>query len=169
MKFSVSSILKIDSAQLPIEVNKLIEGLNTISDDLSFKSPISFKGTILNNGGILKLSGKLSTLYKSKCSRCLNDVETEININIIEDFFKEGTIEEEEAYTYKGEYVELEKVFKDNIILNLPTKQVCSEQCKGLCPYCGVSLNEETCDCENEETDPRLEVLKKYFNNQENS
>ncbi|NLI57624.1 MAG: DUF177 domain-containing protein [Clostridium sp.] len=168
MKFDISSILKTDGAQLPIEINQLMEGLNTILDDLSFESPVMFKGSILNNGGVIKLKGKLSTLYKSKCSRCLNEVETEISTDIIEDFFEEGK-GEEEAYTYKGKYVELEKVFKDNIILNLPTKLICSEDCKGLCFYCGVNLNEETCDCKNEEIDSPLEVLKQYFKNQENN
>ncbi|HHX17392.1 MAG TPA: DUF177 domain-containing protein [Clostridium sp.] len=168
MKFDISSILKTDGAHLPIEINQLMEGLNTILDDLSFESPVKFKGSISNNGGVIKLKGKLNTLYKSKCSRCLDDVETEINADIEEDFFEEGK-SEEEAYTYKGKYVELEKVFKDNIILNLPAKQVCSEGCKGLCYYCGVNLNEETCDCKGEEIDSRLEVLKGYFKNQENN
>lgn len=88
MKFDISSILKTDGAQLPIEINQLMEGLNTILDDLSFESPVMFKGSILNNGGVIKLKGKLSTLYKSKCSRCLNEVETEISTDIIEDFLK---------------------------------------------------------------------------------
>lgn len=164
MILDVSNILKTDGARLEIEINQLMEGLNAISDDLSFESPVKFKGSILNSGGVLKLKGKLSTMYKSKCSRCLNDVEAEINADILEDFFEEGK-GEEEAYTYKGKYVELEKVFKDNIILNLPAKQVCKKECKGLCPRCGINLNEETCNCKNEEIDLRLEVLKGYFNN----
>jgi uncharacterized protein len=43
----------------------------------------------------------------------------------------------------------------------LPTKRLCSEDCKGLCPYCGKDLNEGRCDCEVDEIDPRFEVLKK--------
>lgn len=168
MIFDISGILKTDGGELPIEINQLMEGLNAIADDLSFESPVKFKGSILNSGGVLKLKGKLSTLYKTKCSRCLNDVEAEINTDIKEDFFEEGK-GEEEAYTYRGKYVELEKVFKDNIILNLPAKQVCRKECRGLCPYCGANLNEETCNCKNEEIDLRLEALGDFFKNQENN
>ncbi|MDQ2087729.1 DUF177 domain-containing protein [Herbivorax sp. ANBcel31] len=168
MKFDVSSILKLDGAQLPIEINQVIEGLDTISDEVSFELPVSFKGTILNIGGVLNLKGEFNATYKTVCSRCLKGIEAEMSIDVREDFFEEGK-SEEEAYTYTGKYVELEKVFRDNIVLNLPTKQVCSKQCKGLCPDCGTNLNEKTCDCKDDEIDSRLEVLKNYFKNQEDN
>jgi len=59
----------------------------------------------------------------------------------------------------------LDSILKDNIILNLPVKKVCDDNCKGLCPRCGVNLNEKTCDCKDENINPQLEVLKKFFDN----
>ena len=44
--------------------------------------------------------------------------------------------------------LELDEPLLEALILDFPTKNLCSEDCKGLCPVCGVNLNKETCDCE---------------------
>ncbi|TYQ12992.1 UNVERIFIED_CONTAM: uncharacterized protein Cloal_4036 [Acetivibrio alkalicellulosi] len=164
MKIDISSILKIDDALLNIELKEDMKFLDGISEDVEFEQPVSVKGNIVNMGSVLKLTGELEVSYNTKCSRCLNDVNTKLNVQLREDFFEEGQ-NAEGAYTYAGRYVELEKVIKDNIILNLPARQVCRDNCKGLCPGCGIDLNEKTCECKFKESDPRLEALKNFFDN----
>lgn len=53
----------------------------------------------------------------------------------------------------------------DTIRLAIPMKVVCSETCKGLCPSCGVNLNQTACGCSNDTIDPRWENLLKLKNN----
>ena len=48
-------------------------------------------------------------------------------------------------------------------ILGLDVKNLCSEDCKGLCQNCGANLNEQVCNCQNEFTDPRLEILSQLL------
>ena len=73
--------------------------------------------------------------------------------------------EEIDAYVCESKLLDTEKVFLDNIILNLPMKQVCSRDCKGLCPKCGINLNKEACNCRDDLIDSRLTKLGEFFNN----
>jgi uncharacterized protein len=65
----------------------------------------------------------------------------------------------EECY-YSGDMIDLDEILREQIILALPMYPRCVEECRGLCPVCGVDLNKETCDCQRDEVDPRLAVLK---------
>ncbi|NLP14729.1 MAG: DUF177 domain-containing protein [Clostridium sp.] len=165
MKIDITSILKNDGASLDIEHNEPLESNNFVAGDFIFDRPISFKGRMVNAGGVIKLDGRLTVEYSTNCSRCLKDIESMVNIDIQEDFVGENSDKTDEQYTYQGKYVDLEKVIKDNIILNLPVRQICDDECRGFCPKCGVDLNSSKCECHSDETDPRLEALKDFFKN----
>ena len=61
---------------------------------------------------------------------------------------------------YAGEIIDLVPLITEQIILQVPMKALCGETCRGLCPRCGVNLNLASCNCRNEDIDPRLAVLK---------
>lgn len=61
---------------------------------------------------------------------------------------------------YEGEGIELSDVLREHILLSLPMRRLCKEDCKGLCPMCGQDLNERTCDCKPETFDERWAPLK---------
>lgn len=165
MKIDVSGIAKIDGASLNLKFEEKMDDLGDISEDFEFNSPVCFIGKIENHGGVLKLTGNLTTDYTTKCYRCLKELGTKMSVSISEDFFKEGHSEDIEAYTYQGNFIELDKVLKDNIILNLPVRQVCDEKCRGLCSVCGTNLNENNCSCREESVDSRMQILKSFFGN----
>lgn len=164
MKVYIADILKSDGASLDLEFNDKLDELNSIDPGYEFNAPIAFKGRLVNISKVLKLDGSLKTEYSVKCYRCLKDISCSIDIIIKEDFVNAETNEGTEAYTYEGNYIDLGRVLEDNIILNLPMKQVCSEDCKGLCPVCGNDLNVSECGCKGETIDPRMEILKNLFN-----
>jgi len=66
---------------------------------------------------------------------------------------------ETEIGYYQGEGMLLEDVIKEQVLLAMPVKVVCSEQCKGLCPHCGKNLNQESCNCGSEVSDDRWAAL----------
>lgn len=89
------------------------------------------------------------------CSRCLEKFEQEIEISIDEEIeFEE--IDDPNHY-------DITEILIENIILSLPIKYLCSEDCQGLCSVCGINLNQKDCDCETETLDPRLAKLKDFF------
>lgn len=72
--------------------------------------------------------------------------------------------EDDDSYIQIENYkLDLDELMRADILLELPTKFLCKEDCKGLCPVCGKNLNEGSCDCNLHQIDPRLEVLKKLI------
>jgi uncharacterized protein len=61
---------------------------------------------------------------------------------------------------YTGEVVNLENILREQVLLTLPLKPLCSETCQGICPRCGADLNRETCQCSEEESDSPFAILK---------
>ena len=73
--------------------------------------------------------------------------------------------EDEDVIVYSGHQVELMEAIQNGFLLNVSGKFLCSEDCKGLCPICGMNLNEGECDCEKDYIDPRLLKLAEIMKN----
>jgi len=65
---------------------------------------------------------------------------------------------DDEAYPLAHDLLDLAPLARDAILLDLPLAPLCREDCAGLCPYCGIDLNDETCDCQGP-VDPRWATL----------
>jgi uncharacterized protein len=120
---------------------------------------------------IAHLEGKLTGEFEVACDRCLQFVGVNLDVDFAEDFVTLETYESASAEheltgadlsisVYDGERIDLDEIIREEILLNLPTRQVCRETCAGLCPTCGANRNRETCSCEQKEIDPRWNALK---------
>ncbi|HLJ28309.1 MAG TPA: DUF177 domain-containing protein [Candidatus Angelobacter sp.] len=118
----------------------------------------------------IRLVGSMSTRLEVRCARCLDPVERDISESFDLLYRPQGvdaagdeaaiTQAETEIGYYRGEGLLLEDVLKEQILLALPVKLVCSADCKGLCPHCGCNLNMENCDCAATMSDPRWAPLE---------
>lgn len=161
MKINVSNVIRDKGSSLSVELKERIEQLDTLSRECTFDE-VDFLGVITNISGILKLDGGLKVSYSSNCSKCLGVISGVVDIKIDEEFiFSENP--DEGVYTYKGWELSLDKALIDNIILNLPVRQACKSDCKGLCHQCGVNLNEDLCKCEQDINASSFEALEKLF------
>jgi uncharacterized protein len=68
--------------------------------------------------------------------------------------------EDLEFSLYEGTEVDLSPLIREQVLLALPTRPLCEDDCRGLCPHCGVNLNRTTCECRVENLDPRLEAIR---------
>ena len=118
----------------------------------------------------IRLRGRLSTGLELQCARCLEPVRQDVQRDFELLYRPLGTdagrdelsvtdAEAEIGY-YQGEGLLLEDVLREQVLLALPLKIVCRQDCKGLCPQCGKNLNQEQCSCSNEVEDPRWAALK---------
>jgi len=124
---------------------------------------------ILKTSSTIFIKGHLSVLLDINCSRCLENArvpladdfaytlvpakaETKENIELEAD--------ELEIVYYSGDVIDLAPIICEQIILQVPIKPLCSEECKGLCPQCGINLNIAACNCHSEFVDDRFAVLK---------
>lgn len=162
MKLDISSITKLNGRSIDVEFNEKIEALNDIVIDGKF-DVINFKGKLVNNDGVLELKGLIRTKYKTGCYRCLREVTKELAVRVSENFVRNGSHTDVDDYTYDENYIDLEQVLIDNIVLHLPTKVLCSENCRGLCQKCGCDLNINSCQCKEDDFNPQMEALKKFF------
>jgi uncharacterized protein len=118
----------------------------------------------------IRLRGRLEAGLELQCARCLEPVPQEIAREFELLYRPLGadagrdeisvTIAEAEIGYYQGDGILLEDVLREQVLLALPLKITCREDCKGLCPHCGKNLNEEQCSCAVALEDPRWAALK---------
>ena len=118
----------------------------------------------------IRMVGSLGTDVEVACARCLEPVGTRIDHKFdllyrplgVDRRGDEAAIHEPDTEIgyYQGEGLELEDVLREQVLLAVPIKQLCSANCKGLCPQCGKNLNRESCDCSAPQTDERWAALK---------
>lgn len=138
-------------------------------NDSEFLSKIRIKGKILFSGEFFKvedeliLNASVKYTYTETCARCLaefdNTIETKFEAVVVEDRPVNPETDEIEIAVKDG-CVDLSVPVKQMVYLSMPMKALCREDCMGICPTCGVNLNVEKCNCENIDTDPRLEKLR---------
>jgi len=118
----------------------------------------------------IRLKGDLSPELELPCARCLEPVRQEVARKFDLLYRPQGsdaraeelsvTDAEAEIGYYRGDGIELDDVLREQVLLAVPFKVLCREDCKGLCPHCGGNLNEAQCSCSLKEEDPRWEALK---------
>ena len=128
--------------------------------------PVKAEGTVRNTAGVLVMKGKISTCIHGICDRCTAAFDRELEILIDAVLVTELANEENEdewVFTLEGDSADLEDIVRTVFVLNMDSKMLCSDDCKGLCCGCGKNLNFESCSCE-KEIDPRLAALKQLLN-----
>jgi DUF177 domain-containing protein len=118
----------------------------------------------------IRLNGNLATSLELPCARCLDPVVQDVSRNFdllyrplgIDAGNKElsVTVAEAEVGYYEGKGLLLEDVLREQVLLSVPLKVICREDCKGLCPTCGGNRNTEPCSCAPPLGDPRWSALK---------
>jgi DUF177 domain-containing protein len=118
----------------------------------------------------IRLDGELSTSLELVCARCLEPVIEKVGRKFDLLYRPQGadagkeemsvTTAEAEVSYYQGEGLLLEDVIREQVLLAVPLKAICREDCKGMCPYCGKNLNFELCSCGGAVEDPRWSGLK---------
>lgn len=116
------------------------------------------------------IRGRLSTGIRLDCTRCLEAVENPLEIDFDAVFVDAANEKLDSEVEIAGEeldeslvidgQIDLKEVVREQLLLNLPEQVYCSEDCKGLCPKCGVNRNLIDCKCADEEIDPRWAALK---------
>lgn len=127
-----------------------------------FCAPVRVKASFKGNAGSVLLDTELLYTTVMPCDRCGEVTSREWNRRFSHVLVSELN-EEQDDDTFvvvADGRLDLDELLREDILLDLPSKYLCSPDCKGLCPKCGKNLNEGDCGCDRKEIDPRLEVLK---------
>lgn len=158
-----------DEAVLSLQVEKELQkdSLEINGRKIKFVGPIKYEGDIYKAQGDKLLHINITYKYEEACGRCLelfikegNSVLTGRLVKKVDEVPRDG---EDDLIYYVGEKLDLTEDIMSMVILSLPMKPLCDEECKGLCPKCGANHNKEECNCVVEDIDPRLAKLKDFF------
>lgn len=121
-------------------------------DNGKFTGEIKIVGEVVNEEETFKVRGKIFCRKKFICDRCLSEAEE----NQVHEFS-----EELDSKEIIEDIVDITELVRDILITSQPIKNLCKIDCKGLCPVCGMNLNEGDCKCDRFIPDPRLAILQK--------
>ena len=127
--------------------------------------PVVASGTVRNTAGVLMMTGSVHTTIHGVCDRCAtefaSDVEFPIDVILVTELSNEEN-EDEWVFPLEGDSADLEDIVRTVFVLNMGSKLLCKEDCKGLCCQCGKNLNEGSCNCQ-KELDPRFAALRQLL------
>ena len=112
-----------------------------------FDSDIEVEGTFVVDNDNVYIDSNLEYSIIFQCDRCLADVKKDFSVRCMASFYMLGEEAVDGYYPYTNNLVDMTLPVQQEIVLNLPTRVLCSQDCKGLCSVCGKNLNEGSCDC----------------------
>lgn len=165
---------------LSINISNLSEGVHQqtleaspdeVGLDERFSGPTIVRATLEKTSRQLFLTAEFETAGTFTCDRCLEvftkPLAGRYQLVYVSDERAQAGIEDEEVQLIAPDAntIDLTEDVRQFILLALPQKMLCKEDCGGLCPVCGINRNHAPCECEVAETDPRWDGLKKLLRN----
>ncbi|WIV10821.1 YceD family protein [Proteiniborus sp. MB09-C3] len=167
MKIDLSRLIDRAVYKIDFEHSLNLTKVSTKTGEIALAGPVNVKGSVYKTDENMYLDAKVSYEYYENCARCLkefvNRVETVLSGRLMETSQLLDTDDDEFVFYYDNGEVELTEQVLTSILLSLPMKALCADNCRGLCLVCGKDLNKEECSCEIQEIDPRLAKLKDLF------
>lgn len=124
-------------------------------DTIAYVRPVSFSGTYMLADETVIVRGTARAEIQSPCARCLTPTVTQVTAELEEAFVRQeegAQAPQEDQYTYSGHVLELDEAVRTALLLEMPTRVFCKEDCRGLCPQCGQNLNINECSCQKDLT-----------------
>ena len=146
------------------------DDLNPVDERVSLTQPATVSGKVRLAGNEVFVNGHVETRAKIECDRCLRPVETPVNADFALEYISGSEYESSEAAelteaemsvsVFDGQAIDVDEMVKEQILLAVPTRMLCREDCKGICPECGTDRNTSDCSCATSDIDPRWAALK---------
>lgn len=132
-----------------------------------FASSVQIKGELCLRGGFAELDFTASFDFSTSCDRCAAPVNQHycyrFTHTLVEALSNAADADDGRYVVLADGALDMDSLAQEDILLELPSKFLCREDCKGLCPQCGKNLNEGPCGCDRRQLDPRLEALKQFL------
>ncbi|MGN1315922.1 MAG: YceD family protein [Acutalibacteraceae bacterium] len=158
MIIELESVFNTDGLKIPFDYELSLSGI-TVSGLAPVTEPVKVSGYVENKAGIVNLKASAALKYEAPCDRCAENVISHFSFPV------EHTLvvalesgDNDDFLEVPNMRLNLDELVEEDVNLALPTKYLCNDDCKGLCPICGKNLNKSQCDCK-APIDPRMEAL----------
>jgi uncharacterized protein len=146
------------------------EDLNPVDERVSLTAPAAVNGKIRLSGNQVFVSGHVETRAQVECDRCLKPVELPVSTDFTLEYISDSDYETSQAAelteaemsvsVFDGQAIDVDEIVKEQILLTVPTRMLCREDCRGICPECGADRDTGECNCVTNDIDPRWAALK---------
>jgi uncharacterized protein len=146
------------------------DDLNTIDERVKLTAPATVNGKLRLAGNEIFVNGHVDARAQVECDRCLKPIELPVNADFELEYITGSEYESSEVAelteaemsvsVFDGDAIDVDEIVKEQILLAVPTRMLCREDCKGICPQCGTDRNMGECKCVTEDIDPRWAALK---------
>ncbi|HOA15010.1 MAG TPA: DUF177 domain-containing protein [Bacillota bacterium] len=147
----VESISGQTGSSLEVDLSSTGEGIELDSHDLELIGYVSYKGTVGNIGNAYAVDGTIKAKARFVCDRCLTrftkDIEIPLNRLFTEAGYQSEGFDLDDVEKMTGDEIDLAPQIREELILSIPIRNLCREDCKGICPQCGKDLNKGECSC----------------------
>jgi len=137
---------------------------------LSTLTPATGRIDISRTGPEVHITGHSEVTVRLACSRCLEDFSQTLHSEFDLVYLPAETLRGETSHElhrdegtvgfYRNDQIDISDILREQILLNIPMKPLCSERCSGICPTCGTNLNKGSCNCPPQAGDSRFQILK---------
>jgi uncharacterized protein len=152
---------------LPFRVTLDPAELKNRHQEIRGLTPVETAGEAEKLGNLYYVKGAMNADVDFVCARCLKPFTEHTTVPFAETFATSGgeieLDEDSDIHLLTGDEIELDPLLQEDFLLAMPSFPLCEEDCKGLCPACGINRNEGNCSCNTERIDPRLAALADFF------
>jgi len=138
-------------SSLEVDLSWTGDGIELDSSEMELLGDVSFKGTVSNIGNAYSVDGTIKAKAGYTCDRCLagftSDLRMPLNRVFSETGFQAEGFDRDDVEKMTGDQIDLAPQIREELLLSLPIKSLCREDCKGICPQCGKDLNKGECIC----------------------
>ncbi len=165
-------IVEVLEIERPLEISHVYgsEELGFEHNDARLEESVALEAVLTRKRGDVRIRGALRTALNFTCSRCLREFRVPIDqsFDLSYEPLSQAPRSDEEIELkyedmniafYRDGIIDVDWLVREQLVLAVPLKPVCSENCRGLCEICGTDLNLESCRCARSQLDPRLAAL----------
>ena len=144
--------------------------LNPVDERVRLTGPASVKGKVRLSGYEVFVNAHIEARAQVECDRCLQPIEAPVIADFVLEYITgseyessdvaELTEAEMSVSVFDGKAIDVDEIVKEQILLAVPTRMLCREDCKGICPECGIDRNTGECSCVADDIDPHWAALK---------
>ena len=147
MILQLREIFQIEGMHLPVSYEITPEELSEVRG-YTFAAPVAVSGEFYNRAGIVTLKYTVSCTLDVVCDRCLTELKRDYSYDFSHTVVPSLQSDIYDTYLVaQHDSIDMNETAISDLLLMLPTKMLCREDCKGLCDICGCNLNERTCNC----------------------
>ncbi len=155
---------RLDDGESHVEWSLTGAELGIDSEDLRLSGPVTVELRLYRTDHQVQIQGRIHGAATHACGRCAEDVREAFDTSFVclaveaHDEMADGS-DDDDVLVYEGGRIELGDLVRQHVLLTVPMAVSCRPDCAGLCPECGTNLNESSCSCRRESSDPRWSTL----------